>query len=260
MPSTRPSAVLSVSDDTVLDRIFDPEAAPSLALVISPDAPVDPNISDPSLLARLNARASALVQLIEASVIANDTATTQGLLSTSTSATTLDHAISAFTTLVSEHPTYASAYLNRAQALRLKHGDHLYRNPCADRMIADLYRTIVLSTPASPTLPVSPTQARTLANAHTFRGMLLHIASKDLLLETGTAVDTSGVAHKTTEMPSLLINLTVGQVQEMASHDFQLGGRYGSTIARAMAVKTNPYAKLCGSIVQEAMRKELGNI
>lgn len=39
--------------------------------------------------------------------------------------------------------------------------------------------------------------------------------------------------------------------------DFQQGGRYGNEIARQMAVKTNPYAKMCGAIVKEAMRKEM---
>jgi len=35
-----------------------------------------------------------------------------------------------------------------------------------------------------------------------------------------------------------------------------MGGRYGNEMARAMSVATNPYAKLCGGIVKEAMRAE----
>jgi hypothetical protein len=46
----------------------------------------------------------------------------------------------------------------------------------------------------------------------------------------------------------------------MASRDFMLGGRYGNQIAKALAVATNPTAKLCGSIVQEAMSKEFGDL
>ena len=46
-------------------------------------------------------------------------------------------------------------------------------------------------------------------------------------------------------------------MEEMASRDFGFGGRYGNDTARQMAVKTNPYAKLCGSIVREAMTKEV---
>ncbi len=36
-----------------------------------------------------------------------------------------------------------------------------------------------------------------------------------------------------------------------------MGGRYGNDVAREMAVRTNPYAKLCGNIVKEAMRGEM---
>jgi hypothetical protein len=35
-----------------------------------------------------------------------------------------------------------------------------------------------------------------------------------------------------------------------------MGGRYGNEIAKALAVSTNPTAKLCGEMVREAMRKE----
>ena len=43
----------------------------------------------------------------------------------------------------------------------------------------------------------------------------------------------------------------------MASHELALGGRFGNDIARQLAVQTNPYAKLCGEIVREALRKEM---
>lgn len=49
---------------------------------------------------------------------------------------------------------------------------------------------------------------------------------------------------------------TVEDLEELASRDFMMGGRYGNEIARGLAVATNPTAKLCGSIVREAMRKE----
>ena len=49
-------------------------------------------------------------------------------------------------------------------------------------------------------------------------------------------------------------------LEEMASRDFVMGGRYGNEIARGLAVATNPTAKLCGSIVREAMRKEFGEL
>lgn len=37
-----------------------------------------------------------------------------------------------------------------------------------------------------------------------------------------------------------------------------MGGRYGNEVAKALAVASNPTAKLCGAIVKEAMRKEFG--
>lgn len=43
----------------------------------------------------------------------------------------------------------------------------------------------------------------------------------------------------------------------MAARDFDAGGRYGNPVAREMSVRTNPYAKLCGNIVREAMRREV---
>ena len=46
------------------------------------------------------------------------------------------------------------------------------------------------------------------------------------------------------------------ELEEKSSRDFFLGGRYGNEVSKAMAVHTNPYAKMCGSIVKEAMRKE----
>jgi hypothetical protein len=44
--------------------------------------------------------------------------------------------------------------------------------------------------------------------------------------------------------------------EENASRDFMMGGRYGNEIAKALAVSTNPTAKLCGEMVRGAMRKE----
>ena len=55
----------------------------------------------------------------------------------------------------------------------------------------------------------------------------------------------------------LLRGLSAEALEQMASRDFFFGGRYGDRKAREMSVKTNPYAKMCGAIVKEALRKEL---
>ena len=58
--------------------------------------------------------------------------------------------------------------------------------------------------------------------------------------------------------PDRLRGLTAGELEEMASRDFFMGGRFGNKVAQQLAVQTNPYAKMCGAIVQEAMRKDFG--
>jgi len=59
-----------------------------------------------------------------------------------------------------------------------------------------------------------------------------------------------------TILPESLGGLDSAQLEELASQDFMLGGRYGNKIARQLSVQTNPYAKACGAIVKEALRKE----
>jgi len=56
----------------------------------------------------------------------------------------------------------------------------------------------------------------------------------------------------------LLANvITAAHFEELASADFAIAGRYGNKTARDLAVKTNPYAKLCGQIVREALQREI---
>jgi len=54
-------------------------------------------------------------------------------------------------------------------------------------------------------------------------------------------------------------HLSLQDLEEAASRELGLGGRYGNETARQLAVKTNPYAKLCGSIVREALTKEIAD-
>lgn len=46
--------------------------------------------------------------------------------------------------------------------------------------------------------------------------------------------------------------------EEEGSRCFYVAGLYGSEVGRAMAVMANPYARLCGAIVKEAIRGESG--
>lgn len=61
-----------------------------------------------------------------------------------------------------------------------------------------------------------------------------------------------------TGLPAELRGRDPALLEEWASRDFEKGGRYGNGVAREMARATNPYAKLCGAMVGEVMRREMG--
>lgn len=116
-------------------------------------------------------------------------------------------------------------------------------------IFADLGKAINLATPPSPADAISSVQARLLADAHTHRGYILLKAARVKKNTKEGTVENVG--------PDRLVSLGADQLEEMASHDFFLGGKYGNKVAQQMAVQTNPYAKMCGAIVKEAMRKEI---
>jgi len=91
-------------------------------------------------------------------------------------------------------------------------------------VLADLDEAIQIATPTMPLTPVSNLQAKVLCAAWTQKGVVL--------LECGD--------------------------EDRAAAAFQAGARYGGEVARQMAVRANPYARLCGAIVKKAMRNELG--
>ena len=147
--------------------------------------------------------------------------------------------------LINENPTYASAHVNRAQATRLLLEDEnlFKRDYCylITSILTDLTEAIALATPRTTNEPISQEGARILAAAHTHRGYLLYKAAK-----TAAPLD-AGL-----KLPSV----DKAQLEELASRDFFWGGRYGNKVAQQMSVKTNPYAKMCGAIVKEALRDE----
>jgi hypothetical protein len=166
----------------------------------------------------------------------------------------VERAITALSELIDAHPKYASAYTNRAQALRLVVGDAIFTQiedeVDLERIFADLGTAISLATPSCPTqtASVSPQQAQVLATAHSHRAYLdlkaaqAASASPTLKLECG---------------PEMLRGMDKDRLEEMASREFEAAGRYGDKVAREMAVRTNPYAKMCGAIVKKALREEV---
>lgn len=238
---------LTTNDSAVLHALFDAESSPSSAIQIDltlPPFPPSLNIT-PEDHESLSTRETFIIKSLQTDNVSQET---------------IHSAIAALDALIDDRPNYPPAYANRAQALRMLvdkqtspsdkpevAGDVMFTDPAntaiVSRLFADLGQAINLSTPASPADPVSAVQARILADAHTHRGYLLLKAAR-------ARRDSNIQGRQPWELGS-------DQLEEMASRDFFLGGRYGNKIAQQMAVQTNPYAKMCGAIVKEAMRKEV---
>lgn len=122
-----------------------------------------------------------------------------------------------------------SLWNNRAQVRRLSKN--------VEGALDDLSQTIRTATPSKNTV-VSSDNAKVLSFAHTHRATIY------MLIARG-------------EISGVLENENLERLEEYASHDFAMAGKYGSELARAMAVRTNPYAKMCGAIVQAALKHEM---
>lgn len=252
MATTKP--YLTTNDAAVLQALFDAESSPSSGVVIDPSLPPWPSsvsISEQELASLKEREASIIRQ------ISGDSPTRE----------VVESAVADFDALIETYPTYPSAYTNRAQTLRLladiqesktKTTDSTSdgtlftpkSSPLATRIFNDLGQAITLATPRCPADPVSNAQARLLADVHTHRGYLLLKAAR-VKKNIGAEKEETGGG------PERLRGLAADQLEEMASQDFFLGGRYGNKVAQQLAVQTNPYAKMCGAIVKEAMRKEV---
>ncbi|EQL33913.1 hypothetical protein BDFG_04186 [Blastomyces dermatitidis ATCC 26199] len=263
---------LSANDSAVLQALFDAESSLSNAstgIHLDSSLPQQlPGIS-PGELSKLQALERAAILPLQAETTGRDTIR---------DANKIRAAVAKLTAIIEENKGYASAYVNRAQAARMlvesgmdgKEKDEEEQRELANMIFADLSTVISLLSPSPSSSsihpPLSPLHARILANAHTHRAYIVYRAARALdskppppsMNNNNNNNDntTSGTATLTT-LPVHLRDKSAQHLEEMASMDFQLGGRYGNEIARQMAVKTNPYAKMCGAIVKEAMRKEM---
>ena len=238
LETTRPAPQLSPHDSSILTALFDPESSPSSGIKVSTHLATLPHISGTLLQSMQSQEAAAIRPL-------NIPFPPEELIRTS---------IKALSDLIFSHPGYAPAYLNRAQATRLQldasssHGlFHPLKQSLLSSMLSDLGMTIKLTTPSSRAAPISQLQADLLVKAHTHRGYLL--------LQTTKAVS-EATSDSSAALPPELAGKDRERLEEMASRDFFLGGQYGNKLARQMSVQTNPYAKMCGAIVKEALRKE----
>ncbi|KAJ2879777.1 hypothetical protein GGI21_003455 [Coemansia aciculifera] len=116
----------------------------------------------------------------------------------------IKEAISQLTQIINDYPSYASAYNNRAQALRLNGAD-------SATVLADLDSAIRYAQ-----------DDRTRGQAYTQRGIVLKAMEGD---------------------------------QDEVFNCFAQGAKCGNEVARLAMAKENPYAKMCGKIVSEAMRQ-----
>jgi hypothetical protein len=227
-------STLSVNDARVLNALFDPETLPSSvaksqdASAIDPALPPHPTISA-SQLSTLETQQNEIVRRV----------------SSNSNNQEIDAAIAELDQVISASPNYASAYINRAMLLRLKleaqlsASQHIFTQAttAVEPLFTDLGRAVHLSLPSSsPTAPVSTYQAKILRTAYSHRAYLYLKAA-----ETGTNLQ----------------GLEKSELEELESKDFSGAARYGDEVAREMSVRTNPYAKMCGAIVRNALKEEM---
>ncbi|RAO69875.1 uncharacterized protein BHQ10_005887 [Talaromyces amestolkiae] len=227
-------------------------------------------------LRSLKDRELAIVRRIQDNGSLSSTfSTQQASSSSSTSTHILEQAIDDLSSLIAEYPDYPPLYANRAQALRVliqfKHSDtnstdkdaaifHPKNKDLATKLLSNLSKAISLASP-TPTDPnrdttsVSAAQYRLLSNTHMHRGYLLLKAGKIRKEEEENTNQTQQTERGGPEQ--LLAISSRDQLEEMASQDFFEAGRYGNEVAKQLSVGTNPYAKMCGAIVKEALKKEI---
>lgn len=227
------AASLSSRDNLVLQSLFDPEASSAPATDKSPASTSLPHFTE-DIFSSIEKREHNILQ---------------SLATDQQSKSVVESVIQKLSQLVDEFPQYASAYVNRAQASRLLIDvENLFSSEHASesaRIFDDLSRGIEYAAPTDSSSSVSTHQSKVLATAYTHRGFLL--------LKVADMVNNGCTVHGVT---SLAISNAAG-IEEIASEDFARGGRYGNPLGKQMAVRTNPYAKMCGAIVKDALQQEI---
>lgn len=256
---------LSTRDLNVLEKIQDPEYDPARIVQVDMSLPKDPNFKDQAVYEKVAQLEREIILSIQQVELANAKPAAHGTADMEGTIQGYRNCVTQLGSLIQDYPEYASARNNRAQAIRRLVGDSMLisdsqqlpqalirdidnaeRLQMAETALSDLDRAISLLTPTTPQTKVSQNVARTLSNAHTQRAAIYHMTSK--LMESNTAVPEGRREGSWSKL----------EFEENASRDFAMGGRYGNEIAKALAVSTNPTAKLCGQMVREALKKEYG--
>ncbi|RPA74800.1 hypothetical protein BJ508DRAFT_418455 [Ascobolus immersus RN42] len=246
---------LSSHDSSVLLRLFDPELtpnqplaaatspSPAISTILSPSGnevlPYEPTL-EPSLLKSLEEVEKTAIRLSEQA------------LATPSPLEKLYEAKKLLDGLVHSHPTYASARNNRAQLSRLILTELAKSNTPLDsrrsiilELKLDLDTAITsLTPPSTSTAQPSEKALKILSNAHTQRGTLYFLASES-------------PADYWEEMSEEQWNAEKEKLADLAHKDFTMGSKLGNELAKEMSVRTNPYAKLCGSMLKGVMKAEI---
>lgn len=257
--------VLTKHDLNILQKIQTPKPIKSF-LIVGQDLPRDPHLLDDSIYQE--------VALQERESIARvlDLERQEEKSLTHPSAEMVaryQEAIKIFNGIIEKHPSYASVYNNRAQALRRLFGDTIllaaskgdisqiednYNNEkalvdAAERILSDFSQCIALLSPATPWTPISQQACNTLAQAHMQRGALYYATSKRWM-----------------ENPQLKVTIgegwsehgwTAEDFEDAASSEFMLAGRYGNQMGQVLAVQANPMAKLCGQVMKKVLKNNV---
>lgn len=260
---------LTPHDNLILKYLLSPSSAPSPSLI-------DPTLPSPHPLSVLRQESSILLPL----------APTRPSPPRAEVAT----AIAALSDLIVQHPSNASLYNNRAQAWRLIVGDDLRTRAVAEsRVWGDLTRAIELVREAGRGRGgrVSKAEAGVAAKALVQRAVLVRKYARGLAQSPSNAPLSSSLQERNPNpnnltlhsaplpaqqqpspsgqsecnprlLPLELQGLDHDAVEAFARRDLEAAGWYGDEAARDLAVRLNPYAKLCGDVVREAMRGEMG--
>lgn len=251
---------LSRNDINVLEKIKDPEADPTAIVLVDPQLPRDPHITDVTEYTEIVKREREILLAIQKLEL--QLANLQPPTISEPVAWYRD-CLSKLNDIIHDYPNYASARNNRAQALRRLYGDSLLvgtqsskalisqpdeeaRKHAAKIVLDDLDVSIRLLSPLNLSSPISPQAAKTLSMSYTQRAALYHATAKSF---------TTNIAIPNDRREADWCKL---DFEEAAAGDFAMGGRYGNDIAKGLAVSVNPTAKLCGQMVREAMKKEYG--
>lgn len=253
---------LSKNDLNVLQKIKDPESDPTAGVLVDPNLPRDPHVTDIDIYNAVVSKEREVLRLFQKMEMELANLAPKTVEDPTTS---YREGVSKLGEIIREHPNYASARNNRAQALRRLYGDELLvgggsnqvlvsnstteeRMDAATTILDDLDVAVQLLSPATPKTPISPQAAKTLSMSFTQRAAVYHATVKGF--------------PATSTLEGLIKRQESGwskmDFEEAAAGDFAKGGWYGNEVAKGLAVSVNPTAKLCGQMVREALKKEYG--